>query len=299
MQLGASMPISDIGAGAGPVRDYAQAAEGLGFDYLQAPDHVLGANAETAGPEARRIGTNAAAYHDPFVMCSFLAGCTRSIGFAAGVLILAQRQAVLVAKQAACLDQLCEGRFRLGVGVGWNEIEFIGLGENFSNRGKRSEEQVRVMQALWANPAVDFEGEFHRIPDAGINPRPASGRVPLWFGGHAEATFRRAAKYGDGFMPLAYPPGEEALAAFEKLRRLTREAGRDPAAMGIEVWVSPGVGNADDWRRDIAFFKQAGVTHVTAHTTFINNHHRRIAGTGFYDHLAAITAYREAVVDLL
>jgi probable F420-dependent oxidoreductase len=299
MQLGASMPISDIGAGAGPVRDYAQAAEGLGFDYLQAPDHVLGANADTAGPEARRIGTNAAAYHDPFVMCSFLAGCTARIGFAAGVLILAQRQAVLVAKQAACLDQLCEGRFRLGVGVGWNEIEFIGLGENFSNRGKRSEEQVRVMQALWANPAVDFSGEFHRIPDAGINPRPVSGRVPLWFGGHAEATFRRAAKYGDGFMPLAYPPGEAMLAAFDKLRRLTHEAGRDPAVMGIEVWVSPGVGTPDDWRQDMAFFKQAGVTHVTAHTSFTNNHHRRIAGTGFDDHLAAITRYREAVADLL
>jgi probable F420-dependent oxidoreductase len=299
MQLGASMPISDIGAGAGPVRDYAQAAEGLGFDYLQAPDHVLGANADTAGPEARRIGTNAAAYHDPFVMCGFLAGCTKTIGFAAGVLILAQRQAVLVAKQAACLDELCGGRFRLGIGVGWNEVEFIGLGENFANRGKRSEEQVRVMQALWANPSVDFTGEFHRIPDAGINPRPASGRVPLWFGGHAEATFRRAAKYGDGFMPLAYPPGDEMLAAFEKLRRLTREAGRDPAAMGIEVWVSPGVGTEDDWRRDIAFFKQAGVTHVTAHTSFTSAHHKRIAGTGFDAHLSAITRYRQAVADLL
>jgi probable F420-dependent oxidoreductase len=299
MQLGASMPIADIGSDAAPVRDYAQAAEDLGFDYLQAPDHVLGANAATAGPEARRIGTNAAAYHDPFVMCGFLAGCTKSIGFAAGVLILAQRQAVLVAKQAACLDRLCGGRFRLGVGVGWNEIEFIGLGENFSNRGKRSEEQVRVMLALWAETAVDFQGEFHRIPDAGINPRPASGRVPLWFGGHAEATFRRAAKYGDGFMPLAYQPGDEMLAAFEKLRRLTREAGRDPAQMGIEVWVSPGVGTPDDWRGDIAFFKRAGVTHVTAHTSFTNAHHRRIEGTTFDAHLAAITRYREAVAALL
>jgi probable F420-dependent oxidoreductase len=299
MQLGASMPIADIGAGAAVVRDYAQAAEGLGFDYLQAPDHVLGANALTAGPAARHIGTNAAAYHDPFVMCGFLAGCTRTIGFAAGVLILAQRQAVLVAKQAACLDQLCDGRFRLGVGVGWNEIEFIGLGEDFSNRGRRSEEQVQVMLALWGNPAVDFTGAFHRIPDAGINPRPASGRVPLWFGGHAEATFRRAAKYGDGFMPLAWPPGDEALAAFEKLRRLTREAGRDPDAMGIEVWVSPGVGTPEDWRRDIAFWKQAGVTHVTAHTSFTNNHHRRIEGTTFAAHLSAVTQYREAVADLL
>jgi len=293
------MPIADIGAGAVPVRDYAQAAEGMGFDYLQAPDHVLGANALTAPPDARRIGTNAAAYHDPFVMCSFLAGCTKTIGFAAGVLILAQRQAVLVAKQAACLDQLCGGRFRLGVGVGWNEVEFIGLGESFANRGRRSEEQVRVMLALWAEPAVDFTGEFHRIPDAGINPRPTGGRVPLWFGGHAEATFRRAAKYGDGFMPLAYPPGEAALAAFGTLRRLTAEAGRDPAAMGIEVWVSPGAGTPDDWRKEIAFWKQAGVTHVTAHTSFVSDHHKRIAGTRFKDHLSAIAHYREAVADLL
>ena len=179
------------------------------------------------------------AYHDPFVLFGFLAGCTRQIGFAAGVLILAQRQAVLVAKQAASLDVLCGGRFRLGIGVGWNEVEFVGLNENFRNRGRRSEEQVQVMQALWAEPHVSFAGEYHRIEDAGINPRPASGRVPIWFGGHAEATFRRAAKYGDGFMPLRYPPGDEALAAFEKLRRLTREAGRDPARSGWRCGYPP------------------------------------------------------------
>jgi probable F420-dependent oxidoreductase len=215
------------------------------------------------------------------------------------VLILAQRQAVLVAKQAASLDQLSDGRFRLGIGVGWNEVEFIGLNENFHNRGKRSEEQVRVMQALWAEPHVSFNGEFHHIEDAGINPRPASGRVPIWYGGHAEATFRRAAKYGDGFMPLAYPPGDAALAAFEKLRRLTREAGRDPSAMGLEVWVSPGAGAEADWRREITFWKQAGVTHVTAHTTYVSGHHTRIAGRTAADHLAAITRYRAAVADLL
>jgi probable F420-dependent oxidoreductase len=214
------------------------------------------------------------------------------------VLILAQRQAVLVAKQAASLDVLCGGRFRLGIGVGWNEVEFIGLNENFHNRGKRSEEQVRVMQALWAQQHVDFTGEFHRIEDAGINPRPASGRVPIWYGGHAEATFRRAAKYGDGFMPLAYPAGDAALAAFDKLRRMTREAGRDPAAMGIEVWASLG-GTEDDWRREFEFWKRAGVTHVTAHTTYVSGHHKRIDGRSADQHLAAITRYRAAVADLL
>jgi probable F420-dependent oxidoreductase len=263
-----------------------------------APDHVLGAN-PAADHGGRRVGTSATAYHDPFVLFGFLAGVTRKIGFAAGVLILAQRQAALVAKQAACLDALCEGRFRLGIGVGWNEIEFQGLGADFRTRGKRSEEQVRFMQALWAEPSVTFAGEFHHLDDGGINPRPKSGRVPVWFGGHAEATFRRAALYGDGFMPLAYPAGDAALVAFDKLRTMTRAAGRDPAAMGLEVWVSPGIGTEADWRREIGFWKKAGVTHVNAHTSYVSAHHKRIAGKSYADHLAAITRYRAAVADLL
>ena len=298
MQLGANLPVGDIGTGPVAVRDYAQAVEGLGFDYLLSPDHVLGKN--PAAPDAgRRVGTTATAYHDPFVLFGFLAGCTQKLGFAVGVLILAQRQAALVAKQAACLDELAGGRFRLGVGVGWNEIEFQGLNENFRTRGKRSEEQVRYMQALWANPHVTFDGEFHKLDDGGINPRPKSGRVPIWFGGHADATFRRAAMYGDGFMPLAYPPGEEALAAFAKLRGLIREAGRKESDVGIEVWVSPGKGTEEDWRKEIAFWKQAGVTHATVHTHYASPNHQRIAGSGVADHMAAITRYRAAVADLL
>jgi probable F420-dependent oxidoreductase len=298
MQLGCSIPVGDIGTGAAVLRDYAQAAEELGYTHLTAPDHVLGANPAT-DHDGRRVGTTATAYHDPFVLFGFLAGCTREIGFSVGVLILAQRQAVLVAKQAASLDLLSGGRFRLGIGVGWNAVEFLGLNENFQNRGRRSVEQVRVMQALWAEPHVDFAGEFHHIADAGINPRPAAGKVPIWYGGHAEATFRRCARYGDGYMPLAYPPGDAALAAFAKLRALTREAGRDPAAMGLEVWVSPGAGEPEDWRREIAFWKDAGVTHVTAHTTYVSGHHRRLEGRTAADHLAAITRYRAAVADLL
>jgi probable F420-dependent oxidoreductase len=300
MLLGASLPVGDIGPGPAVLRDYAQAAEGLGFAYLLAPDHVLGAN-PAADHGGSRVGTSATAYHDPFVLFGFLAGCTKAIGFASGVLILAQRQAALVAKQAASLDVLCggNGRFRLGIGVGWNEVEFIGLNEDFHTRGKRSVEQVKVMQALWAEPHVTFQGEFHTIDDAGINPRPASGRVPIWYGGHAEATFRRAARYGDGFMPLAYPPGDQALAAFDKLRGLLRENGRDPAQFGLEVWVSPGKGDADDWRKEVAFWKAAGVTHVTVHTTYASNHHTRIAGKTAAEHLAAITNYQKAVVDLL
>jgi probable F420-dependent oxidoreductase len=300
MQLGASLPVGDIGTGPAVLRDYAQEAEGRGFAYLLAPDHVLGAN-PAADHQGRRVGTTATAYHDPFVLFGFLAGCTQKIGFASGVLILAQRQAALVAKQAASLDVLCggNGRFRLGIGVGWNEVEFIGLNEDFHNRGKRSAEQVRVMRALWAEPHVTFDGEFHHIDDAGINPRPASGRVPIWYGGHAEATFRRAARYGDGFMPLAYPMGDAALAAFDKLRGLLRENGRDPATFGLEVWVSPGTGDEDDWRKEIAFWKNAGVTHATVHTTYASPNHKRIAGKTAAEHLAAITRYKAAVEDLL
>ena len=298
IQLGASLPVGDIGTGPAVLRDYAQAAEGLGYDYLVAPDHVLGADPDKI-PNGVRMGSNATAYHDPFVLFGYLSGVTKRVGFAAGVLILAQRQAALVAKQAACLDELSGSRFRLGVGVGWNEIEFQGLGVDFHIRGKLSEEQVRFMQALWAQPSVKFEGQFHRLDDGGINPRPKSGRVPIWFGGHAEATFRRTAKYGDGFMPLAYPAGDKALAAFDKLRGLIREAGRDPASVGLEVWVSPGIGGPDDWRREFTFWKKAGVTHVNAHTTYVSAHHKRIAGKTYAEHLDAITRYRAAVVDLL
>ena len=298
MKLGASLPVGDVGAGPVVMRDYAQAAEGLGYDYLVCPDHVLGADPAKI-PAGVRMGSNATAYHDPFVLFGFLAGVTKKVGFCVGVLILAQRQAALVAKQAACLDVLSDGRFRLGVGVGWNEIEFQGLGSDFHTRGKRSEEQVRFMQALWAKPSVTFKGEFHQLDDGGINPRPKSGRVPVWFGGHAEATYRRAAKYGDGFMPLQYPAGDAALAAFEKLRSMTRAAGRDPAAMGLEVWVSPGMGGEDDWRREIAFWKKSGVTHVNAHTSYVSPNHKRIAGKTAKEHMAAITRYRAAVADLL
>src|SRR3954464_6778352 len=257
MQLGASLPVGDIGTGPTVLRDYAQAAEGLGYDYLVAPDHVLGGN-PNVDHGGRRQGTTPPAHHDPFVLFAFLAGVTKKVSFAAGVLILAQRQAALVAKQAASLDALCEGRFRLGVGVGWHEIEFQGLGMDFHTRGRRSAEQVRFMQALWAKPGINFKGEFHELSDGGINPRPKSGKVPVWFGGHAEATLKRVAKYGDGFMPNRWPPGDEVLKTFDHLRGLIREAGRKPEDVGLEVWTSPGKGTPDDWRKEVAFWKKAG-----------------------------------------
>jgi probable F420-dependent oxidoreductase len=238
-------------------------------------------------------------YHDPFALLSFLAGCTTKLGFSTGVLILPQRQTALVAKQAACVDVLSGSRFRLGIGVGWNPIEFTGLNENFHNRGKRSEEQVQVMQALWAKDFITFKGRYHTIEDAGISPRPKSGRIPLWYGGHHEHTLPRIAKWGDGWMPNAYPPDQSALDIFSELHRLTEKEGRDPARMGIEVWTSCGDGNEQQWREEVAFWKKAGASHICLTTTFHRRHHKRINGTTAADHMAATKRYHKAVADLL
>ncbi len=209
MQLGASLPVADIGTAPAVLRDYAQAAEGLGFAHLVAPDHVLGVD-PAADHAGRRVGTTQSAYHDPFVLFGFLSGCTQQIGFAVGVLILAQRQAVLVAKQAASLDVLCGGRFRLGIGVGWNEVEFVGLNENFHNRGKRSAEQVRVMQALWAEPHVSA------LPANSIrSTTPAS--IP--------ARLRAACRSGTADMPRQ-PSAAARNTATALCRWLTRQATR-------------------------------------------------------------------------
>jgi probable F420-dependent oxidoreductase len=297
MQLGVLVPFTDTGGEPSLVRDFALSLEALGYDFLEAPDHVLGSGPDKSADS--RGGIADGMFRDPFVLLSYLAAVTTRLTFSTGVLIMAQRQTALVAKQAACLDVLSGGRFRLGIGVGWNPVEFTGLNENFHNRGRRSEEQVQVMQALWAQPHVTFTGKYHTIEHAGINPRPASGRVPLWYGGHHEHTLPRIAKWGDGWVPNAYPPDQSALDIFADLRRLTEAAGRDPATIGIEVWTSCGQGSEADWRREVAFWKQAGASHICLTTTFDRRHHTRIAGRTIGDHLAAMKRYREAVAEVL
>jgi probable F420-dependent oxidoreductase len=260
---------------------------------------VLGVNVASR-PDWGDRNTSAELFHDPFVCFAYLAGlCRPTTEFSTQVLILAQRQAVLVAKQAASLDVLCGARFRLGVGVGWNPVEFTGLNENFSNRGRRSAEQVEVMQKLWAEPHVSFKGKWHTIEDAGINPMPVNRRVPVWFGGHVPQTLERIARLGDGWIMNAYPPGDAALAEFGKLRRLTEANGRDPASVGIEVWTSGGAGSEADWKTEAQFWKKAGATHLTLTNTFNRRHHRRIAGKSLADHLAVQRRYRDAVAEVL
>jgi len=298
MQIGITLPLIDIGGDPRTVRDFAQAAEGLGYDHLAAPDHVLGANAASR-PDWGNRNTSKDLFHDPFVLFGYLSGVTQKIGFSTQVLILAQRQTALVAKQAASLDVLSGGRFRLGVGVGWNPVEFIGLNEDFHNRGRRSEEQVEVMRRLWAEPHVKFAGQWHTIDDAGINPLPTKRTVPLWFGGHEDVTLRRIAKWGDGWIMLAHAQGPEADAQFAKLRQYVTEAGRDPASVGLEVWVSTAEGRGpEDWRRAFAGWKASGVTHVTLNNVYGRGPHTRISGRLLSDHLTAMRDYITAVKDL-
>jgi probable F420-dependent oxidoreductase len=299
MRLGVALPIVDIGGAPATLREFAQAAAAIGYHGIAAPDHVLGVNVASRPSWTQPRARSTDFYHDPFVLFGFLAGVTDIPDFSTQVLILAQRQTVLVAKQAACLDVLSGGRFRLGVGVGWNEVEFVGLNENFHNRGRRSVEQVEVMRALWAQPHVSFNGRWHRIDDAGINPLPQDREIPLWYGGHADVTLRRCAKWGDGWMPLAYPPGEEARTAIATLRRYVEGEGRDPAAIGIDTRVSAGAGTEADWRDEVRLWKSLGVTHLTLSNSYESGHLHRIAGRSLGDHIAAMRRYWDAVADLL
>ncbi|MBI2357922.1 MAG: LLM class F420-dependent oxidoreductase [Deltaproteobacteria bacterium] len=264
MRFGVIFPQTEIGADPIAVRDYAQAAEGLGYDHLAAYDHVLGAN------PARRPGwrppyTHKDSFHEPFVLFGYLAGLTRRIELTTQIIILPQRQTALVAKQAAAVDVLCGGRLRLGIGIGWNDVEYEALGENFKNRGRRSEEQIEVLRRLWTGELVTFHGAWHRITDAGLNPLPVQRPIPIWLGGGTDAVLRRIARLGDGWFPLLQPD-EKCRAMIEKLKTYTREAGRDPSTIGIEGRVLFGEAAPQAWSKVVATWRELGATHVSLNT---------------------------------
>ena len=264
MRIGVVFPQVEIGQDPGAIRDYAQAVEALGYTHILTFDHVLGANPERPGGWKGPY-TYRHSFHEPFVLFGFLAAATRRVELVTGILILPQRQTALVAKQAAAVDVLSGGRLRLGVGVGWNAVEFEALGERFTNRGKRIEEQIDVLRALWAKDLVTVQGQWHRISDAGLNPLPARS-IPIWMGGESEPVVRRAARLADGWMPH-FRPGPEAQAVVDGLHGLIREAGRDPARFGIEGRLTlaqvPPERRADElaaWRA------MRGITHLCVHT---------------------------------
>jgi probable F420-dependent oxidoreductase len=272
VRLGAIFPQTEIGNDPGAIADFARAAEAAGYDHLLAFDHVLGA---VPRPGWRGPYTVEHPFHEPFVLFGFLAGLTRRLELTTGIVILPQRQTALVAKQAAEVDVLSGGRLRLGVGIGWNEVEYEALGMDFHTRGRRMAEQVRVLRLLWTQEVVTFQGRWHRITQAGINPLPVQRPIPLWMGGHAEPALRRAARLADGWMAggtlrtstVQGPPAnlETYRGIVERLRVLVREAGRDPAAFGIEGRIAYQVG-PDGWRTGYEAWRALGGTHLSVTT---------------------------------
>ncbi len=201
MKFGVVFPQTEIGDDPVAIKDYAQAAEGLGYDYLMTYEHVLGANPERPGWEDWRPYTHQHAFHEPFVLFGYLAALTEKLEMVTAVLVLPQRQTPLVAKQAAQVDVLTNGRLRLGVGVGWNDVEYAGMGADFHTRGGRIEEQIKLLRDLWTKPLVKHEGEFETIDDMGINPLPVQRPIPIWVGGEADVVLRRMARIADGWFP--------------------------------------------------------------------------------------------------
>lgn len=263
MRIGVVFPQTELGGDAGAVRAYGQRVEELGFTHILAYDHVVGADPEVhvgwAGPYD--VHTT---FHEPLVMFGYLAAITTTVELVTGVIILPQRQTALVAKQAAEVDLLSGGRLRLGIGIGWNAVEYEALGEDFGNRGKRSEEQISLLRRLWTEPSVTFDGRHHRVTGAGLAPLPVQRPIPVWVGSASDAGYRRAGRVADGWFPMVAPgPGLEH--ARRVLSDAAHDAGRDPSAIGMEgrtAW------RGDDGAalQEIGAWAQAGASHLSINT---------------------------------
>jgi probable F420-dependent oxidoreductase len=262
MRVGVVFPQTEIGGDVGAVRAYVQRVEELGYRHVLAYDHVLGADpaVHTGWQGPYDLATT---FHEPFVLFGYIAGLT-SLELVTGIIILPQRQTALVAKQAAEVDLLTHGRFRLGVGLGWNAVEYEALGQDFSTRGRRADEQVELLRLLWTEPSVTFRGRFDRVTGAGLAPLPVQRPIPVWFGGQSDPAYRRIGRLADGWFPQV-PPGPKLDQARGVVEQAAAEAGRDPAGLGMEGRAS--------WRGDpgklaehAATWRDAGATHLSVNT---------------------------------
>jgi probable F420-dependent oxidoreductase len=263
MKLGAIFPQTEFGNDPVAIRDYIQAVEDMGYDHLVIYDHVLGADASVR-PGWRGYGLGDA-FHEPFVFYGYAAAVSKRLELVTAVIILPQRQTALVAKQAAEVDVLSGGRLRLGIGTGWNAVEYEALGEDFHTRGKRSEEQVRLMRELWAKPVVTFEGKWDKVTAAGLNPLPVQRPIPIWFGGSDDRLLERVVRMGDGWFPL-FGLTADGRAKMEKLRAIAAETRRDFKTIGIESRVDFRVGNEDAWNKATRDWKAEGASHMMVNT---------------------------------
>ncbi len=294
MQVGAVFPQLEIGTDPDAITKFARTVEELGYDHLVIFDHVLGADSSRpegwTGPYDHR-----SMFHEPFVLYGYIAAITTRLRLATAVIVLPQRQTALVAKQAAEVDVLSHGRLILGVGIGWNAVEYEALGMSFTNRGRRIEEQIAVMRALWTGEVVDFKGRWHRIDRAGLNPLPVQRPIPIWMGGGwdrferkiVEPALRRIARIADGWF-THLPANDDNRAVMDAFRRLVREEGRDPAKVPVEGRLPAAKSGPEEWKRGIEAFQEMGMTSVELNTM----------GAGYRsldEHLQALRQFREIV----
>ncbi len=265
MKLGVVFPQTEIGQDSGAVKDYVQTAESCGYNHIVAFDHVVGANPGSR-PNWKGFYSNTDMFHEILVLFGYISAITEKIGLVSGILILPQRQTVLVAKQAAAIDVLSNGRLRLGIGVGWNQVEYEALGENFHNRGKRCEEQIKLLRSLWTEELVTFNGTWHKITDAGLNPLPIQRPIPIWMGGISDNVLERIGKLADGwYLPGGTDP-KTVTPMIEKVKKHARDSGRDPDEIMIECSISIADGTPDDWRQRVLERRDFGVTHLSINT---------------------------------
>jgi probable F420-dependent oxidoreductase len=285
MQVGVVFPQTEIGAEPAAIRAYAGGVEELGFRHLLAYDHVLGAD------PAVHLGWRGpydvtTTFHEPMVLFGYLAAICQ-LELVTGIIILPQRQTALVAKQAAEVDILSGGRLRLGIGLGWNAVEYEALGKRFTDRGRRVEEQVALLRRLWTERTVTHQGSYEKVTGAGLAPPPRQRPIPIWFGAQSETALRRAGRLADGWFPQAAPG-----AALERAKALVEEgaleAGRDPSVLGMEARVSWGAGGAEELLDQTGKWQEVGASHLSINTMG--------AGLGSVeDHLAVLAACAAAL----
>lgn len=286
MRFGVVFSQTEIGADPVVIRDFVQAVEALGYHHILLYDHVLGAHPDRFGP----LGitppyTHVSQFHEPFVLFGYLGAVTAKLEFATGILILPQRQTALVAKQAAEVDVLTGGRLRLGVGIGWNPVEYEALGQDFHTRGQRIEEQVALLRQLWTKELVDFNGKYHTVQRAGLNPLPIQRPIPIWMGGMAGPALKRIARTADGWIP-EIRPGPEAAEVVARMREYIRAAGRRVEDVGLEGRIRLSRTPRDQWGRALEEWLQLGATHVSIDTM-------RWSLRSPQEHLDAIRQFKE------
>ncbi len=294
MEIGVIFPQTEIEPDVAAIRDYAQAAEELGFAHIFIADHVLGADTQFHTHPSLANYSQHSVVHESMTMMGYLAAMTEKVHLVTGILILPQRQTVLVAKQAAEIDVLSGGRLRMGMGVGWNEVEFEALGQDFHNRGRRSVEQIEVLRALWTQEVVDFHGRWHNITHAGLNPMPVQRPIPIWLGGGGtgdsdlnEVVLRRIGRIADGWCPN-FSPDDAGRAVMDKVRGYAKEAGRGPAALGLDGRLRTAGKQPEELVDEVKLWEGMGANYLSVET-------RKSGLSGANQHIDAIRRFNEVI----